>query len=67
MALLAAAGAGFAPWLEAHHGIVLRPLAMGVGEWRLLAAVLATGAAASLVPGWRAYQLSLGDGLVPRI
>ncbi len=67
MALLATAGAGFAPWLEAHHGIVLRPLAMGAGEWQLLAAVLASGAAASLVPGWRAYRLSLGDGLVPRI
>ena len=32
----------------------------------LLAAVLAAGFLASLVPGWRAYRLSLADGLSPR-
>jgi putative ABC transport system permease protein len=33
----------------------------------LLAGVVATGLLASLVPGWRAYRLSLADGLSPRI
>jgi putative ABC transport system permease protein len=31
-----------------------------------MAAVLAGGLLASLVPGWRAYRLSLADGLSPR-
>jgi putative ABC transport system permease protein len=31
-----------------------------------VAAVLAAGMLASLVPGWRAYRLSLADGLSPR-
>ena len=33
---------------------------------RLLGAVLAAGLLASLLPGWRAYRLSLADGLTPR-
>jgi putative ABC transport system permease protein len=33
----------------------------------LMGAVLAGGWLASLVPGWRAYRLSLADGLSPRI
>jgi putative ABC transport system permease protein len=29
--------------------------------------VLAAGFLASLVPGWRAYRMSLADGLSPRL
>lgn len=55
------------PLLEAHFGILL-PLAWpAAGEWKLLAMVLAAGLAASLLPGWRAYRLSLADGLSPRV
>jgi len=28
---------------------------------------VAAGAVASLIPGWRAYRLSLADGLSPRV
>jgi putative ABC transport system permease protein len=31
-----------------------------------MALVLAGGLVASLLPGWRAYRLSLADGLSPR-
>ncbi len=55
------------PWVQAQFGIGLRLLPPGVAEWQLMAAVLAGGLLASLVPGWRAYRLSLADGLSPRI
>ena len=32
-----------------------------------VAAVVAAGAVASLSPAWRAYRLSLADGLSPRV
>jgi putative ABC transport system permease protein len=33
----------------------------------LLASVVAVGVLASLIPGYRAYRLSLADGLTPRL
>ncbi len=63
MVALAAA----APWALAEHGIVLQPFALGAGEARWLALVLAGGALASAVPGWRAYRIALADGLTPRL
>lgn len=62
-----AAVAGAGPWLREAWGISLQLQPPGAAEWRLLGAVLAGGLAASLVPGWRAYRLSLADGLSPRI
>jgi hypothetical protein len=49
----------------AAFGITLQwaPTAGAVG---LFGAVVAAGMLASLVPGWRAYRLSLADGLSPR-
>ena len=29
--------------------------------------ILLAGSVASLLPGWRAYRLSLADGLTPRV
>ncbi|MDO8377006.1 MAG: ABC transporter permease, partial [Aquabacterium sp.] len=54
-------------WVQGQFGLVLRLLPPGSAEWQLMAAVLAGGLLASLVPGWRAYRLSLADGLSPRI
>ena len=55
------------PWVQGQFGIALRLQAPGSAEWAWLAALLAGGFGASLVPGWRAYRLSLADGLSPRI
>ncbi len=66
LALLAATLAGIAPFVQAHYGILLSAGAPSLTEWRLMAAILATGLLASLVPGWRAWRLSLVDGLTPR-
>lgn len=65
---LAAAGAvlGAGPWVQQRFGITLLAGAPTVEQWALFAAVLAAGMLASLVPGWRAYRLSLADGLSPR-
>ena len=54
------------PWLQQHFGITLLPAPPTWQQWGLLGAVLVAGMLASLVPGWRAYRLSLADGLSPR-
>lgn len=54
-------------WFEKQFGIALHLDMAGGTEWALMGAVLAGGWLASLVPGWRAYRLSLADGLSPRI
>jgi putative ABC transport system permease protein len=55
------------PLLEANFGIVLHLNWPTREEWQLLGAVVAAGFIASLLPGLRAYRLSLSDGLNPRI
>ncbi len=62
IALVALAG----PWIQAHYGVTLNFGLPTPSQWQLLAAVLAAGLVASLVPGLRAYRLSLADGLAPR-
>ncbi|MDA7417167.1 ABC transporter permease [Xenophilus arseniciresistens] len=66
-AALAAAGiALLGPWLQAQHGLTLSLSAPTAQEWTLAGAVLLAGWLASLLPGIRAYRLSLADGLSPR-
>jgi len=66
VAAVAAAVVALAPWLQSSYGVTLTLSAPSPAQWGLLAAVLAAGFVASLVPGWRAYRLSLADGLSPR-
>ncbi|MEY4907806.1 MAG: hypothetical protein RL260_1524 [Pseudomonadota bacterium] len=54
-------------WVGLHWGVALRLGWPGPGEWWLLCGLLMGGWLASLVPGYRAYRLSLADGLSPRI
>lgn len=54
------------PWVEAQWGIILSTGWPRSDEGMQLAAVVMAGALASLIPGWRAYRLSLADGLAPR-
>jgi len=55
------------PWLQANYGLTLASGPPGATEWRLLAGIIAVGVAAGLLPGWRAYRLSLADGMTPRL
>ena len=67
---LVAAALGIAllsPWLQARFGLTLTLSEPTLNEWTLLACLLAAGWLASLLPGIRAYRLSLADGLSPRI
>ncbi len=66
VAAVALAVLALAPWLQSQYGIALTLAPPTAAQWGLLAAVLAAGFGASLVPGWRAYRLSLADGLSPR-
>jgi putative ABC transport system permease protein len=52
--------------VQAQFGIALTLSPPTAAQWGLLGAVVAAGFGASLVPGWRAYRLSLADGLSPR-
>lgn len=66
-ALLAAAFVvAAAPWVQSRLGIALQRSAPEATLWLLFGAIVAAGMLASLVPGWRAYRLSLADGLSPR-
>ena len=56
-----------APWLQANYGLTLASGLPSAAEWQLLAGIIAVGAIASLLPGWRAYRLSLADGMTPRL
>jgi putative ABC transport system permease protein len=57
---------GAGPWLQSHLGIGLTLAAPTMEQWGLLGAVVVAGFLASLFPGWRAYRLSIADGLSPR-
>jgi len=66
IAALVAVATALGPWLQSQFGLTLdlaQPTELQV--WLLGALVLA-GGLASLAPGWRAYRLSLSDGLSPR-
>lgn len=66
--LLAQAGMALAaPWLQPSLGIRLQPGGVLLTQLALVGAVLLAGLLASLGPAWRAYRLSLADGLSPRV
>lgn len=59
--------AGLAPVAEARFGLILSMAPPAPREWLLLGAVLIAGLLASVVPGYRAYRMSLADGMTVRI
>ena len=67
VAVLSAASALLAPWLLGHYGLQLTVSLPAAREWRLLLAVLGAGLLASLLPAFRAYRLSLADGMTVRM
>lgn len=55
------------PWVDAAWGIYLPLTAPDAREGLMLLAVVAAGAAVSLIPAWRAWRMSLADGMTPRL
>ena len=66
-ALVEAASFTLAPLALAQWGLALDAFAPSLAEAWLLAAVVGAGLVASVVPGVRAYRLSLIDGLAPKV
>jgi len=58
---------GLAPWLESRYGLYIHAGNLSAEEIKLLAWVIGVGCLASLLPGLRAYRLSLAVGLTPRV
>ena len=58
--------AALGDWLSAHYGIALQWSAPQSSQWLILSGTVLAGALASTVPGWRAYRLSISDGLQPK-
>lgn len=56
-----------APLIQMQYGIPVAAVMLSVDELSLLGVVVVIGLLAGLVPGYRAYRLSLTDGLTPRI
>lgn len=63
---LTAASLVLAPWLLSAYGLQLGVGLPAAREALLLLAVLGAGLLASLLPAWRAYRLSLVDGMMVR-
>jgi putative ABC transport system permease protein len=51
------------PVLIDNYGIFVRLSPPTAGEWALLGCVFLAGLVTSLIPAWRAYRMSLSDGL----
>ena len=54
-------------WLDANYGIWLEIGYPGWRELQVLLAVIISAALASLLPAWRAYRMSLVDGMMVKI
>lgn len=67
LALLHGAGALLAPALEARFGLGFAMTAPSAREWAMLGAVIVAGLVASVVPGLRAYRMSLADGMTIKV
>lgn len=67
VAVSVAAAWAAGPVLQQRLGIALQPALPTGAQWALVGAVLVAGMLASLLPAWRAYRLSLADGLSPRL
>ena len=63
--LLAVAIGGL--WIEDRFGIAV-PLGLpGARDWAVLGGILLAGLGAGALPAWRAYRLSLADGMAQRL
>ena len=49
-------------WLRAHYGLDL-PVTFSSSDIAVLSAILISSLLAALLPAWRAYRMSLGEGL----
>jgi putative ABC transport system permease protein len=67
LALLAVTLVVGGPIIASRFGLDLGLVSPSLQELRLLGLVLLVSMLACLLPGWRAYRMSLADGLTPRV
>jgi len=67
LTLLTLLSLGLSPWLTRNYGLTTHPFTLTAQELELLAWIIGIGALASLLPGWKAYRMTLSIGLTPRI
>ena len=67
VSLLYGAIAMVCPLLESRFGLILGLAAPSPREWMLLGLVVSIGVLVGLIPAWRAYRMSLSDGMTIRI
>lgn len=69
LGLLVTYGALFAMrgWVDTEFGLWLAIKPPGATELAILASIVLAAAVASLLPAWRAYRMSLADGMMVRI
>ena len=53
------------PWLQTHTGLTLSLSAPGFNESMIVLCIIVASLVASLIPAWRAYVVTLSDGLSP--
>lgn len=66
VALFYAALATFRPLVDRQYGLQLSISPPSASEWATLLVIVAAGIAAGLIPAWRAYRLSVADGMTVR-
>jgi putative ABC transport system permease protein len=66
IALLYATLAVLRPFIDARFGLYVEIALPSMDELAALMAVAAAGVLAGLLPAWRAYRLSLADGMTVR-
>lgn len=64
--LLYAALFGLAPVVDRLYGLFLAMKPPSLGEWQMLGAIVVAGIVAGLLPAWRAYRMSVADGMIVR-
>jgi len=64
--LLYGALAGLQPYIDRVYGLYIAIEPLKQSEWTSLAGIVLAGIAAGLLPAFRAYRLSLADGMTVR-
>ena len=67
VALLTLLTISLSPWLQSHYGLVITLRWLNMNEIALVIGIINIGLLASIIPGYRAYRMSLADGLTPRL
>jgi len=65
-ALLYVALYALAPVIDRLYGLFIAINPPSLGEWQMLGAIVVAGVIAGLLPAWRAYRLSVADGMIVR-